>query len=159
MPRGGAFDTRRWGFPHKQVGLLTQQTWSRIPNRRSWATPFGNGRRALYTPIHIYTETMCFSSTRKEGRRDRYNDRYNPVCTPSDLLRTRNFLRVLTISPRICRACRPTPCHHSACKRDAKHLAFAKLRRSWWPSAAFALRLRRFGLAARGRPARADAVA
>jgi hypothetical protein len=44
----------------------------------------------------------------KEGRRDGYNDRYNPVCTLSDLLRTRKFLRVLTISPAfVGRAARP----------------------------------------------------
>src|ERR1700734_789807 len=56
----------------------------------------------------------------KEGRcDDRYIDGYNPVCTLSDQLRTRKFLQVLTISPRICRACRPTPCPHSACECDA----------------------------------------
>src|SRR5437868_5397559 len=41
---------------------------------------------------------------------------YNPVCTHDDLLRTRKSLQVLTLSPRICRAVRPTPCRHSACK-------------------------------------------
>lgn len=56
----------------------------------------------------------------KEGRRDdRYIDGYNPVCTLGVLLRTRKYLRVLTISPRICRACRPTPCPHSACECNA----------------------------------------
>jgi hypothetical protein len=56
----------------------------------------------------------------KEGRRDdRYIDGYNPVCTLGVQLRTRKFLQVLTISPRICRACRPTPCPHSACECDA----------------------------------------
>jgi hypothetical protein len=56
----------------------------------------------------------------KEGRRDdRYIDGYNPVCTLGVLQRTRKFLQVLTISPRICRACRPTPCPHSACECNA----------------------------------------
>ena len=37
---------------------------------------------------------------------------------PCDLLRTRKLSRVLNVfSPRFCRACRPTPCHHSAWKR------------------------------------------
>jgi hypothetical protein len=88
-----------------------------------------------------------------------YNDRYNPVCTLSDLLRTRKFLQVLTISPRICRACRPTPCPHFACNADAWRRALLKRGEAGGPPRAFAWRLRRFGLGARGRPARADAVA
>lgn len=48
-----------------------------------------------------------------------YNHRYNPVCTLSVLLRTRKSLQVLTISPRFCRAIRPTPCPHFACNADA----------------------------------------
>ena len=73
----------------------------------------------------------------KEGRRDdRYIDGYNPVCTLSDQLRTRKFLQVLTISPRICRACRPTPCPHfaahaqsSMCQSKAKLGALRKVLR------------------------------
>ncbi len=81
--------------------------------------PFEIDRRALYTPIQIHTETMCFLKWKRKVAAIGYNDRYNPVCTLSDLLRTRKFLQVLTISPRICRACRPTPCPHSAFECNA----------------------------------------
>lgn len=75
----------------------------------------------------------------KEGRRDyRYINGYNPVCTLSALLRTRNFLQVLTISPRICRACRPTPCPHSACKRNAVGVRLPKLGGAGGPPRSFA---------------------
>ena len=63
---------------------------------------------------------VCFLLIERKVAAIGYIDGYNPVCTLSDLLRTRKFLQVLTISPRICRACRPTPCRHSACKRDAE---------------------------------------
>ena len=96
---------------------------------------------------------MFFLKGKRKVAATGYNNRYNPVCTLSDLLRTRKFLQVLTISPRICRACRPTPCHHSACKRDAEHLRLPKRGGAGGPPHAFAWRLRRFGLAARGRPA------
>src|SRR5262249_37333208 len=62
----------------------------------------------------------CVSFSSKKERRDfsGYKHRYKPVCTPRALLRTRKALRVLILSPRICRACRPTPCPHFACKPE-----------------------------------------
>lgn len=83
--------------------------------------------------------------------------------------RLTNLFKVLTgphNSPRFCRACRPTPCRHSACKRsNAWAFAVCNSRRSWRPSASRRKRRRGgpalrsspearcSGSAARGRPA------
>lgn len=94
------------------------------------------------------------------------NRPHNSVYALADLLRTSKSLQVLTIFPRICRACRPTPCRHSACKRYARGVrlplkaerrlsasrrASATARRPW--SALPGLWPWRARLAARGRPA------
>ena len=70
---------------------------------------------------------VCFLLLERKVGVFGYKRGYISVCTLAVILRTRKFLQVLTISPRICRACRPTPCPHSACKRDAKHLRLPKL--------------------------------
>ena len=117
--KGGAFDTRRRGFSHKQVGLLTQDNWLENSNQRLQGNAVRKRpARLIYSNTYLHRDHV-FSLKKRKVAATGYNDRYNPVCTLSDLLRTRKFLQVLTISPRICRACRPTPCPHFACNADA----------------------------------------
>jgi len=177
-PRGGAFDTRRRGFPHKQVGLLTQHQWSRIPIEPSSATPFGKDRRALYASIHIHTQTVCFLKWKRKAAVIGYNERYNPVCTVSDLLRTRNSLQVLTIFPRNLSGVPPDPVPplrlrmqrlgvHSSKLGGAggSPRSFGRRPKPRSPSATMVASAALLAgccgarLGARGRPARADAVA
>ena len=138
---GGAFDTRRWGFRHKQVGLLTQEPspkFQRSLSRQRRSKPTDAPNILQYKSTHGLV-CVFFNGRRKVAAilvQSTVHIRLYPRRpTPHP-----QFLQVLTISPRICRACRPTPCPHSACKRDAKHRAFAKARRSWGLSADFAAR-------------------
>lgn len=95
---------------------------------------------------------------RKDGRIFGYKKGYLPVCTHGVLLRTRNSLPVLTISPRFCRALRPTPCPHSTCNAYVER-CIAKARWSWGLSAYLSPGCQVGELGARGRPAEPDGVA
>jgi hypothetical protein len=85
-----------------------------------------------------------------------YNGRYNPVCTLCDLLRTRKSLRVLTIFPRICRACRPTPCPHFACNAGVP--ALLKRGEAGGPPRSFAQGRNRGASAPKARPLRSSTL-
>src|ERR1035437_371601 len=99
------------------MGGLTENSGPRDDHSTKWHNGFSAGtQRPIYTYITSTQISSCvFSLKKKEGRR-RYKHRYLSVCTPCDLQRTRKPLQVLTISPRFCRARRPTPCHHFACQ-------------------------------------------
>ena len=108
------------------MGALTQGFIGATTKIRCQLTRFSNRAKSLiYSDIN--STHVCFSLNERKAATNGYIRRYNFVCTLRDLLRTRNFLQVLTISPRICRACRPTPCPHSACKRDALSVRLPKL--------------------------------
>ena len=69
---------------------------------------------------YIFSHTRVYFFEDKESRQGAAHKRGQiPVYASAVLLRTYKFLQVLTISPRICRACRPTPCPHSACECNA----------------------------------------
>ena len=98
-----------------------------------------------------------FSLKKESRQRQGHKRRHTPVYAHPDLLRTYKSLQVLTISPRICRACRPTPCPHFACNADARASSIAKARRSWGLSAKFCPKGQNRGTAApKARPLRSS---
>jgi hypothetical protein len=180
------FDLKSVGSDRKNRGVSPNRVWglteiSEGPNDHSTEQHndfLTEAARLSYVLIYFSHSSALCVLFEKESRRDQgTNDGTYPFVPLSDLLRTGNSLRVLNISPRICRACRPTPCPHFACNADAKASSIAKARRSWGLSADFALgqnrRPPRLGtrrlrsspvgcgarLVARGRPATPDAVA